>query len=155
MSKWWFSLFPRILFPEPLKLSRDHPEVPMLKIDWGRSELKMLGVYFEKKKHTTFWKNLRNTYFRNYSILLPEPPVHCHHFFVFWTMIHQVLRFLSWKYHFEQDCLKMTFKFKWTQGITLSLMKNIIKKFTAPNNYTGCYEYIVTKLPGNVARGYF
>ncbi len=37
---------------------------------------------------------------------MPEHPVevHCHHFFVFWTMMHQVLRFLKLdfeKYDFQ------------------------------------------------------
>ncbi len=74
VSKWWYSLFSRILFSESLKLSRNHPKVLKLKK-----------------------KNIQNTYFRSYSVLVPEPPVEvpCCHFFVFWVMIHQVLRFIG------------------------------------------------------------
>ncbi len=137
MSKWWFSLFSRILFSEPLKLSRNHPEVLILKwkIEVART------VILKKKKTCKISRNVTNTYFWSYSILVPEPPVkvYCHHFFVFWAMIHQVLRFLGWKLHFEKEILKIISKFKWTQVITLQNWKNHRTKqnytFTFAQNY--------------------
>ncbi len=42
----------------------------------------------------------------------------------------------------------MTLKFKWTQAIILSLMKNITEKITAPDNYTVIFtqNYLETLL---------
>ncbi len=100
MSKWWFSLFSGILFSEPLKLSRNQPEVLELKTE---VTLKVIS-----KKTFKILKNVRNFYFKSYSVFLPEPPVkiHCRHFFVFWAMIHQVLRsyvvhYRIFKNHFQ------------------------------------------------------
>ncbi len=143
VSKWWFSLFSRILFSEPLKLSRNHFEVLKLKIEVS------CEVILKKKKTYNILKNVHNAYFRSYLILVPEPTgkVHCHHFFVFWAMIHQVLRFLSWKLHFEKEFFLITSKFKWTRVITLHNWKNHCTE--------QLYSYIHTKLPRSVAQSYF
>ncbi len=88
---------------------------------------------FWKKKHKIL-KNTHNTYFRSYSILVPQPPVkvHCHHLFVFWAMIHQVLRFLSWKLQFEKNNYFKSLP----NSNELKFSPYITEKITVTNNYT-------------------
>ncbi len=125
MLKWCFSLSCKILFSEPLKLNRSHLKVLKLKAEVAHKII--------LKKTYKILKIVHNTYFRSYSILVPEPPVkvHCHNFFIFWAMIRLVSRFLSWTLHFEIKFFKTTYKFKWTQ-----LSPYITEKITAPNHYT-------------------